>query len=198
MSPHPLVGKKAPPITLPNQDGEQVTIEPGTTGTPLAVFFYPASGSLGCTKEACAFRDVMKGSEVFQRSRVQVVGISGDAVSKQKKFVDQNGLPYPVLSDEAGVARKAYDVKKSFLGMSEGRVTYFITADGVVKDTCSSTINFSEHAKFVRKMLEAEEKNSKEQKTEQPEAQLASGANVDESGVQTEGAVASENPVAEN
>jgi peroxiredoxin Q/BCP len=49
-----------------------------------------------------------------------VVGISGDAVDKQKKFVDQHGLPYPILSDAKGEARKAYDVKKGLLGMTEG------------------------------------------------------------------------------
>lgn len=58
---------------------------------------------------------------MFHRSRVQVVGISGDAVSKQKQFVDQHGLPYPILSDEAGTARKAYEVKKGMLGMTEGK-----------------------------------------------------------------------------
>lgn len=75
-------------------------------------------------------------------------------------------------------------------------MTFFITADGIVKEAYSSVINFNEHAKFVRKILEAEEKNSKEQNTEQ--AQAASGANADESGVETGGVVASENPFAGN
>lgn len=44
MAPHPLIGKKAPTIILSNQNGEEVTVEPGATGTPLAVFFYPESG----------------------------------------------------------------------------------------------------------------------------------------------------------
>lgn len=138
------------------------------------------------------------------------------------------------MSDEAGVARKAYEVKKGLMGMTEGeyqwntkkesprrikyisydsslscransfsltfrvldeflmyflgRVTFFITADGIVKEAYTSVINFNEHAKFVRKILEAEEKNNKEENAEQ--AQAASGANADESGVQTEGAVA--------
>lgn len=58
--------------------------------------------------------------EVFKRSNITVVGISGDAVEKQKKFVDQHGLQYPVLSDVNGEVRKAYQVKKGLLGLSEG------------------------------------------------------------------------------
>ncbi|KIJ54256.1 hypothetical protein M422DRAFT_25194 [Sphaerobolus stellatus SS14] len=162
MAPHALIGKEAPTITLPNQDGEEVTIKPGSTGTPTAIFFYPASGTYGCTKEACGFRDALK-SEVFQRSSVSVVGISGDAVSKQKQFVDQHGLSYPILSDANGEARKAYQVKKGLLGLSEGRVTFFIDSQGIVKDVSSSVLNFTEHVAFVRKHLEAGEK-SKEAK----------------------------------
>ena len=58
--------------------------------------------------------------DIFKRSNVAVFGISGDAVAKQKSFVDQHGLPYPVLSDSNGEARKAYQIKKGLLGLSEG------------------------------------------------------------------------------
>jgi len=154
MAPHPLINKEAPTIVLPNQDGEEVTIKPGSTGKPLAVFFYPASGTLGCTKEACSFRDALKDSEVFKRSEIEIVGISGDAVTKQKEFVDQHGLPFPVLSDAKGEARKAYSVKRGLLGITEGRVTFFIDSKGIVKDVFSSVVNYNDHVKFVRKALE--------------------------------------------
>jgi thioredoxin-dependent peroxiredoxin len=64
--------------------------------------------------------------EVFKRSNVAVYGISGDAVAKQKSFVDQHGLPYPVLSDSKGEARKAYQIKKGLLGLIEGTYCYAI------------------------------------------------------------------------
>ncbi|KAF8586290.1 peroxiredoxin Q [Ramaria rubella] len=169
MAPHPLTGKDAPSITLPNQDGEETTIKPGSTGTPLALFFYPASGvslgTYGCTKEACAFRDALKDVEVFKRSNITVVGISGDAVVKQKQFVDQHGLPYPVLSDSKGEARKAYQVKKGLLGLTEGRVTFFIDSKGVVRGVLSSVINPNEHVSFVRKSLTALEEEAKASKS---------------------------------
>jgi thioredoxin-dependent peroxiredoxin len=58
--------------------------------------------------------------DVFKRSNVAVFGISGDAVAKQKSFVDQHGLPYPVLSDAKGEARKAYQIKRGLLGLTDG------------------------------------------------------------------------------
>lgn len=98
--------------------------------------FNDVAGSYGCTKEACGFRDAVKGMhlrlivcgvlisfvevDVFKRSNVAVFGISGDPVVKQKSFVDQHGLPYSVLSDSKGEARKAYQIKKGLLGLTEG------------------------------------------------------------------------------
>jgi len=58
--------------------------------------------------------------EVFQRSSVSIYGISQDKVEKQKEFVDQHGLPYPILSDSKGDARKAYQVEKGMMGLTEG------------------------------------------------------------------------------
>lgn len=81
---HPLIGKSAPSFELPGADGETYTLTPGSKGVPVALFFYPksgtpppslshhrrtvhahtlryATGSYGCTKEACQFRDALAG-----------------------------------------------------------------------------------------------------------------------------------------
>ena len=65
---------------------------------------------------------------MFKRSNVAVFGISGDAVAKQKTFVDQHGLPYPVLSDSKGEARKAYQIKRGLLGLTDGASYLFFTS----------------------------------------------------------------------
>jgi thioredoxin-dependent peroxiredoxin len=59
--PHPLVGKQAPAITLPDSEGADYTLSPGESGKSIALFFYPKSGSYGCTKEVCQFRDAIAG-----------------------------------------------------------------------------------------------------------------------------------------
>lgn len=38
-----------------------------------------------------------------------------------------------MLSDESGEARKAYSVTRGLMGLSEGRVTFFIDSQGVVR-----------------------------------------------------------------
>jgi len=157
---HPLINQAAPAITLPDSDGKDFTIEPGKSGQPMALFFYPASGTYGCTKEACTFRDAIKANEVFKRSKCEVIGISGDAVQKQKSFSDEHGLGYPILSDANGEARKLYKVSKGLMGMSEGRVTFFVDPSGKVMDVYDSVINFNQHSKFVTRCLEKLEKQA--------------------------------------
>ncbi|KAJ7069819.1 peroxiredoxin Q [Mycena amicta] len=166
MSHHRLVGKPAPVITLPNYDGESFTLTPGE-GTPIVIFFYPKSGSYGCTKEACQFRNAIAEKDTFKAA--QVVGISPDSVDKQKLFVEKNLLTYPVLSDAKGEATKAYGVGKGLFGLADvARVTFIIDSKGVVRDSIEGTINYGAHSKFVSKWLdklEAEKEKAAEPTT---------------------------------
>ncbi|KAI0766414.1 AhpC-TSA-domain-containing protein [Trametes elegans] len=166
MARHPLIDKPAPPISLPNADGQTYTLTPGEKGVPIALFFYPKSGSFGCTKEACQFRDALADKELFKRTKVDIVGISADPVDKQKEFVEKQKLTYPVLSDAKGEARKAYHVGKGLFGLAEtARVTFLIDAKGTVRDVLDTTLNYGAHVKFVSKWLdklEAEEKKATE------------------------------------
>ncbi|TFK91927.1 peroxiredoxin Q [Polyporus arcularius HHB13444] len=159
---HPLIGKSAPSFELPGADGETYTLTPGSKGVPVALFFYPKSGSYGCTKEACQFRDALAEKDLFKRTKVEIVGVSSDPVDKQKEFVEKQKLTYPVLSDAKGEVRKAYHVGKGLFGLAEtARVTFIIDSKGTVRDVLDTTLNYSAHAKFVSKWLdklEAEEK----------------------------------------
>jgi len=165
MSGHPLVGKPAPSISLPDAEGNTYTLTPGANGVPIALFFYPKSGSFGCTKEACQFRDALAEKDLFKRTKVEIVGISPDPVEKQKAFVEKEKLTYPVLSDSNGEARKAYSVGKGILGFVDARVTFVIDSKGVVRDAHDATLNYNAHLKFVTKWLdklEAEDKKASE------------------------------------
>jgi len=154
MTKHPLVGKKAPTLSLPNFDGETFTFTPESEGRPTALFFYPKSGSYGCTKEVCQFRDALSADEVFRSTQVQVIGVSPDPVEKQKKFVEEQKVTYPILSDEKGEGRKLYQVSKGLMGLTaSSRVTFVISSDGIVQDALDSTMNFAAHSKFVHNWL---------------------------------------------
>ncbi|KAI0647998.1 AhpC-TSA-domain-containing protein [Trametes meyenii] len=175
MARHPLIGQPAPAISLPGADGETYTLTPADKGVPVALFFYPKSGSYGCTKEACQFRDALAEKDLFKRTKVEIVGISTDPVDKQKEFVEKQKLTYPVLSDAKGEARKAYHVGKGLFGLAEtARTTFLIDAKGVVRDVLDTTVNFSAHVKFVTKWLDKLE--AEEKKAAEPPAEAASEA----------------------
>lgn len=95
-----------------------------TKSQPFQVTKYQrTTGTYGCTREACSFRDAQD-SLLYKDSNIQIVGISGDPVEKQKKFVEDQKLPFPVLCDTEGVARKAYHVGKGLFGLSEGERSF--------------------------------------------------------------------------
>ncbi|EMD39977.1 hypothetical protein CERSUDRAFT_112219 [Gelatoporia subvermispora B] len=178
MSDHPLVGKPAPSFSLPDANGNTYTLTPGANGVPVALFFYPKSGSFGCTKEACQFRDALAEKDLFKRTKVEIIGISPDPVDKQKAFVEKEKLTYPILSDSNGEARKAYSVGKGILGLVDARVTFVIDSKGVVRDALDATMNYNAHLKFVTKWLdklEAEDKKANETTADPAPAPAAGG-----------------------
>lgn len=122
MAPHPLIGQAAPAITLPSATEESYTLDPSTSTRPIVLFFYPAAFTHGCTKEVCSFRDAQD-SEIYKNTNVQIVGISGDAVEKQKRFAEEHKLSYPLLCDTESKAKKAYHVGKGLFGLTEGEMT---------------------------------------------------------------------------
>ncbi|KZP33559.1 peroxiredoxin Q [Athelia psychrophila] len=147
-----LVGQPAPSFTTSDSNGAPYTLTPASVGVPIVLFFYPKSGSYGCTKEVCQFQ-AMTEKETFKRAGVLVVGVSPDPVDKQKAFVEKQKISYPLLSDVSGEARKAYGVTKHMLGPST-RTTFVIDKTGTVRAVFDAMMNFAGHGKFVDKELD--------------------------------------------
>jgi thioredoxin-dependent peroxiredoxin len=61
-----------------------------------------------------------------------VVGISVDGVATQKKFKEENQLPYALLSDEGGKVAKQYGGTMPVFGVAS-RATFVVDQDGTVK-----------------------------------------------------------------
>jgi len=158
MSRHRLIGQKAPEFTLRNADNEEFNFNPVSDDKrPTALFFYPQSGTYGCTKEACQFNSALKEEPVFKSRNVRVIGISPDSVTKQKKFVDKNQLTYTILSDEKGEARQKYYVPRGLMGLTaSSRVTFVIDSEGIINDVLDATLNFAAHYKFVQYWLDTQ------------------------------------------
>jgi peroxiredoxin Q/BCP len=142
----PLVdqGRKAPAFTLPDQHGRKHALK-DHLGKPVVLYFYPKDDTSGCTKEACAFQDLLP---KFKGSKAVVFGVSPDDVKSHAKFADKHGLDLTLLADvpvksgdgdDKGTPRicDKYGVwqEKSMYGRKyKGvvRTTYLINADGKV------------------------------------------------------------------
>ena len=127
------VGTKAPEFTLPDKDGNPVSLS-DFLGKKVVLYFYPKDNTPGCTKQACAFAAAYEG---FRAKNVAVIGVSRDSVASHQKFAAKYDLPFILLSDPELQAIQAYGVwqeKKLYGKVSMGvvRSTYLIDEQGVI------------------------------------------------------------------
>jgi thioredoxin-dependent peroxiredoxin len=99
-------GQAAPDFTLSSHTGETVSLS-DLRGKKVVLFFYPKDNTSGCTKEACAFRDLY---QEFLEAGAAVYGISRDTVSSHEKFAANYNLNMPLLADKGGVICDMYGV----------------------------------------------------------------------------------------
>ena len=135
-------GDPAPDFALPDQTGTVRSLQDLLADGPVVLFWYPAAMTTGCTKEACHFRDI---AAEFEAAGAQRVGISADAVDKQREFDEKHSLGYPLLSDEDKSVAKAYGVKRMGPLMNK-RMTFVIGTDGKLVEVISSELNMDKHA----------------------------------------------------
>jgi thioredoxin-dependent peroxiredoxin len=123
------VGQQAPAWTLPDAQGRPVSLG-DFAGRDLVIYFYPAAMTPGCTTQACDFRDNLS---LFEQHGYAVVGISPDAPEKLARFVEQEGLTFPVLSDtdrSVLTAYGAYGEKKLYGKTVTGVIRSTVVVDG--------------------------------------------------------------------
>ena len=104
-----VVGKKAPAISLLDQDGNRVTLA-SFKGRKVMVFFYPKANTPGCTQQACGLRDLRLGADRGTLGDTVILGISPDASTAQKKFDLKYGFGFPLLADTEHAVAEAYGV----------------------------------------------------------------------------------------
>ncbi|MGA2294289.1 MAG: peroxiredoxin [Acidimicrobiales bacterium] len=146
---------KAPAFTLPNQNGEKVSLK-DLAGTRFVLYFYPADDTPGCTKEACQFNDQLSS---FKTLKVRVLGISPDAAPAHVAFRSKFSLAFDLLSDpDRKVMTKygAYGEKmmygKKVLGVI--RSTFVVGPTGLIEHAWYA-VHADGHAAKVLARLEA-------------------------------------------
>jgi len=131
----PLIdeGKKAPAFSLKDQNGKTHRLSE-YAGRPVVLYFYPKDDTPGCTKEACAFRDLLP---KFKPGKAVVLGVSILDEASKARFAKKYDLTFPLLADEDHAVAEKYGVwqkkllyGRSFMGIA--RTTYLIGADGKV------------------------------------------------------------------
>src|ERR1017187_6415297 len=146
------VGDLAPDFTLLDQYGAERTLSTLLASGALALFFYPAAMTSGCTKESRAFRDL--GAQ-FEALGAQRVGISMDSVQRQSQFTKKNQLDYPLLADVGGHVARQFGVKRSLDLLKVKRSTFVIDKEGRVVDIISSEITLAAPARRALESLRA-------------------------------------------
>jgi peroxiredoxin Q/BCP len=126
-------GAKAPAFTLPDQDGDTVSLS-DFAGKTVVLYFYPKADTPGCTVQACGVRDHLPN---YAEAGAVVIGVSPDPVRAVKRFADKQSLDFTLLADEDHAVCEAYGVwaEKSMYGrryMGALRATFVIDGSGTV------------------------------------------------------------------
>ena len=137
------IGDTVADFTLPDQFGEIQSLYSYLDLGPVVLFFYPAAMTKGCTMESCHFRDLKR---EFDALGAQRVGISKDAVERQRKFSDLHQFDYPLLSDASGSVAEQFGVSRPFGILPVKRWTFVLGADRRVVDIIKSEVRMDSHA----------------------------------------------------
>ncbi|MEU2773997.1 thioredoxin-dependent thiol peroxidase [Streptomyces sp. NPDC007162] len=117
-------GDVAPDFTLPDADGNEVSLS-AHKGRKVIVYFYPAALTPGCTKQACDFTDNLS---LLADAGYDVLGISPDAPEKLGKFREKENLKVTLLADPDKKVLDAY-------GAFGEKMNYGKTYLGVIRST---------------------------------------------------------------
>ena len=141
------VGDQIPLFSLKDQNGNMRSSS--NLNKSLVLFFYPKDDTPGCTIEACGFRDKY---DLFKILGAEVWGISTGSTQSHLAFANRNKLQYPLLCDHKNKLRRQFGVPKK-LGIIEGRVTYIINSEGIIKHVFEDLLNGPAHIKEAIKAL---------------------------------------------
>jgi thioredoxin-dependent peroxiredoxin len=127
------VGDTAPDFTLPDQEGNTVTLSE-LRGQPVVVYFYPRADTPGCTTQACGVRDHRAD---YDRAGARVLGISPDPVEAIARFAGKHDLDFTLLADADHAVADAYgtwvekkNYGKTYWGVQ--RSTFIVDPEGTI------------------------------------------------------------------
>ena len=131
---HLKVGDAAPDFAALNEKDEMVNLS-DFKGKKLALFFYPADNTPGCTAEACNLRDYYAD---LKANGIELLGVSPDSVKKHQNFIKKYAFPFSLVADTDLKMLNDYGVwgLKKFMGREfDGvhRTTFLIDENGKIE-----------------------------------------------------------------
>jgi peroxiredoxin (alkyl hydroperoxide reductase subunit C) len=129
------VGSLAPAFSLMDQDRNVVKLN-DFKGRKTVVVFIPFPFTGICDSEACAIRDSLTALNDLNAS---VVVVTCHSVAVTKKWSDENGFTFPVLSDfwPHGTVATEYGAFNEKVGVAN-RMSFVLDAGGVVRTIIDS------------------------------------------------------------
>jgi len=126
-------GASAPDFTLPDQDGNEVSLA-DLKGETIVLYFFPRADTPGCTTQACGVRDRRAD---YEAAGARVIGVSPDPVEAERKFADKFDLDFTLLADADHAVAEKYGawVEKSMYGRKYwgvARSTFIVDPKGKI------------------------------------------------------------------
>lgn len=143
------MGARAPEFTLPDQDGQSVSLSTLLRLGPLILYFYPADFTSGCTRQACAIRDL---HAEIQQAGLDVVGVSPQSPESHRAFREEHKLPFTLLSDVDKFVIRMYDVQGRF-GLGVRRATYLVDQARYIRDAVLADFRIGRHEDLIHKAV---------------------------------------------
>ena len=136
------VGDRIPDLAVTTHDGTATTLTGLAGERALVVFFYPKAFTLGCTAQACHFRDL---AAEFAEVGAARVGVSRDAGDTQARFAEQHDFDFPLIGDRDGAVAAAFGAKR--IGpVPSRRQTYVLDRDLTLLHVVASEVDMERHA----------------------------------------------------
>ena len=133
----PEPGKKAPPITLLDQNGEKVKLTDQAVTRSL-VYFYPKADTPGCTTQSCGLRDVAGdiGDTVDHRHQPRPAREAGEVRREVRPRVHRS-CPTPTTPSPRryGVWGEKKNYGKTYMGII--RSAFLIDENGKIAEAWS-------------------------------------------------------------
>lgn len=143
------IGARAPEFTLPDADGQAISLSNLLREGPLILYFYPADFTPGCTREACQIRNLRA---ELESAGLAVAGVSPQSPESHRAFREKYRLPFTLLADTDHFVIKMYGVQGPF-GFGVRRATFLIDQARHIQDAVLADFRIGQHEAFVRKAV---------------------------------------------